>query len=566
MKKIFDNSCFLGYVNQVSPQGIKIHFPSSVLLNDFRHEGTFFNGANVGNFVVIEGVQYGFLARIIELSLPDSERKSIDEKSIHESDSIFHPLASAELLLSFNLFFPNKLEKTIAHFPHIGAKVFACSVEQLGKYIKTFGYQEDEEKNVYAELGVLTTLGLPCNVSINSIFNRHCAVVGTTGGGKSWTVARLIESVKNQTTNKVILIDATGEYCDIADENFTLAVNACFPYRQLTISDLFYLLRPTGQSQRPILLEAIRSLKLVELARLDTSHPDETGKLLIQDGCLIKEKQLKQPIKRYTYRQRGRLNDNLCSFNIHSLINQIRNECIYQGDEMRYAYFNQKDYDYQTSLICRIGELLSNQLFSRLLGLSGDNDLSPITQSIETFLLSDKNILRICFAQIPSAFSAKEIISNAIASFLLNLARNGKFVNNPIVVFVDEAHQFLNKNISDDFFSTQPLDAFDAIAKECRKYGLFLCLSTQMPRDIPIGTLSQVGTFIVHRLINDQDRKTIESACSSANRASLSLLPALGAGEALLLGVDFPMPLVLKIKTPTNRPNSRTPALVHRKK
>ena len=87
-----------------------------------------------------------------------------------------------------------------------------------------------------------------------------------------------------------------------------------------------------------------------------------------------------------------------------------------------------------------------------------------------------------------------------------------------------------------------------------------------MPRDIPIGTLSQVGTFIVHRLINDQDRKTIESACSSANRASLSLLPALGAGEALLLGVDFPMPLVLKIKTPTNRPNSRTPALVHRKK
>ena len=45
------------------------------------------------------------------------------------------------------------------------------------------------------------------------------------------------------------------------------------------------------------------------------------------------------------------------------------------------------------------------------------------------------------------------------------------------------------------------LDSFDQIAKECRKHGLFLCLATQMPRDIPQGTLSQMGTFIVHRLI-----------------------------------------------------------------
>lgn len=50
------------------------------------------------------------------------------------------------------------------------------------------------------------------------------------------------------------------------------------------------------------------------------------------------------------------------------------------------------------------------------------------------------------------------------------------------------------------------LDSFDQIAKECRKHGLFLCLATQMPRDIPQGTLSQMGTFIVHRLINPFDK------------------------------------------------------------
>lgn len=85
---------------------------------------------------------------------------------------------------------------------------------------------------------------------------------------------------------------------------------------------------------------------------------------------------------------------------------------------------------------------------------------------------------------------------------MLNRARNRDFQESPIVVLIDEAHQFLNKSIKDEHFDTKPLDAFDSIAKECRKYGLFLCIATQIPRDIPIGTLSQMGTFIVHQSFN----------------------------------------------------------------
>ena len=89
--------------------------------------------------------------------------------------------------------------------------------------------------------------------------------------------------------------------------------------------------------------------------------------------------------------------------------------------------------------------------------------------------------------------------------------------------------------------------------------GLFLCLATQMPRDIPPGTLSQMGTFIVHRLINPYDKEAIENACSSANKNSLSFLPILGESEAILMGVDFPMPVILKINKPSIEPHSKTP-------
>ena len=82
-----------------------------------------------------------------------------------------------------------------------------------------------------------------------------------------------------------------------------------------------------------------------------------------------------------------------------------------------------------------------------------------------------------------------------------------------------------------------------------------------MPRDIPDGTLSQMGTFIVHRLINEKDREKIHNACSEANKQSLSYLPILGEGVALLVSVGLPMPVMVKVKKPVREPDSKAPIL-----
>jgi DNA helicase HerA-like ATPase len=406
-------------------------------------------------------------------------------------------------------------------------------------------------------LGKLTSNDAECHISLNSLFGRHCAVVGTTGGGKSWTVSKLIESIITQTSNKVILIDATGEYHTLKSKSSILGTDSYFPYQKLSIPDLFYLLRPTGQSQRPILLEAIRSLKIVKIQ----NNGQNTYK---------KENQSKSAYITLYQQNIKTIEDNSCNFDINYLVSQIKEECVYQSgfsDLTKWGGADGKTYDYQTSLISRITDLLNTDIFNQLLGLQtvpkksdGTNYLS-IIKGIDTFLASTDSILRISFENIPSSFSAKEIVSNALAAYLLNKARKKDFEKSPVVLIIDEAHQFLNKNVRDEFFEIQSLDAFDLIAKECRKYGLFLCLATQMPRDIPIGTLSQIGTFIVHRLINEKDKQSIENAASSANKNALSFLPILGEGEALLVGVDFPMPLLVKIGTPITPPKSNTPRL-----
>lgn len=166
----FNHNYFLGYINEVTPQFVRVHFPSSILLEKFSHKGVFYAGGNVGNFIVVEGEEFGFLARIIEIQLPDGERKSISEKAIQHNDSAFHPSGKAELLLSFSVFEPHKTEKTVSKYPSIGAKVYSCSDEQIETYVREFGRKIDNTDNVYAELGKLTSNEAVCNVSINSIF------------------------------------------------------------------------------------------------------------------------------------------------------------------------------------------------------------------------------------------------------------------------------------------------------------------------------------------------------------------------------------------------------------
>ncbi|OAV71644.1 hypothetical protein Barb4_00521 [Bacteroidales bacterium Barb4] len=157
MMKPFNHNYFLGYVNEITPQYIKIHFPTSSLLARFHHEGVAYTGGNVGNFIVVEGDEYGFLSRIIELNLPDSERKAINEKAIEHDESDFHPSGKAELLLIFNVFEPDKIQKTVSKYPSIGAKVYSCSDEQIRQYVEKFGRKENESDNVYASIGKLTS-------------------------------------------------------------------------------------------------------------------------------------------------------------------------------------------------------------------------------------------------------------------------------------------------------------------------------------------------------------------------------------------------------------------------
>ncbi|WP_313138327.1 ATP-binding protein [Myroides sp.] len=571
----FQHSHFLGYVNHVSPSFIKIHFPSSILMKSFYHNSEILKGGLVGNYVVIEGEDKGFLCKLLEISLPEKERLELSEKTFSTKE--FHPTGRLEVLLSFDLFNPLDIEKGVNSLPLIGSKVFICSSEFLATHFKKFGVKtEDLETAPTIKLGnLIYDKNVPVDLSLQSLFARHCAVVGTTGGGKSFTISKFIEGII-ETNSKAIIIDPTGEYgsfdTNIKVESTKLITDSFFPYQNLTINDLFVLFRPSGQVQQPILLDAIKSLKLSKcLMDNKAAHTYQNDGLndifsfraqnvLINNGLIIKQDQFTAPFNNASYTYKTNIeNFNLNDFDISLLHKQIVNECFQVFNNRWSNNRDERNFSNSTSLIIRVNNVISNEKFSGMFGFNAPVTLNLI-DIIDIFLTnSDQNVLRISFEDVPYDFQAREILANALGRYLLNKSRTLVFRDKPLVLFVDEAHQFLNKKVKDEYFESTELSAFDSIAKESRKYGLFLCLATQMPRDIPIGTLSQMGTFVTHRLINHYDKEAISSACSTANKETLSFLPSLGSGEAIIMGVDFPMPLSIQIDRPLIEPKFDTP-------
>ena len=376
--KPFSHNYFLGYINEVTPQYIKIHFPSSILLNKFHFEGTSYTGGGVGNFVVIEGDEYGFLAQLTEVKLSDSEKKELTEKAIEHKDSDFHPIGKAELLLSFSVYEPQKIEKTVSKYPSIGAKVYSCSDDQIAKYVKQFGYKGNDD-NIYASLGRLTSNNVECKVALNSLFGRHCAVVGTTGGGKSWTISKLIEEITKETDNKVILIDATGEYEELVKykNQCVIGEKVYFSFKEMTNSDFCFLFREHSPNTSNALCEAINSLKLIYLNKFDGV---KIGKNVTEINRIITEN---------TSNLYG------TNFDIQELPNQIKNECVKQGWKGIYEEDTFK-LGYCSHLISRVNAFLQNSVIQKAFGINinkeGSKDINDIIEKYEPEVLSIEDL------------------------------------------------------------------------------------------------------------------------------------------------------------------------------
>jgi len=509
----------------------------------------------VGDFVFIDCELVKLLGRIVEVRIPDIERLTV-EPSLGKVPAT-HPIGRIQLLASVDQC-ESKLLRGLRVHPRIGDAVYLTDPELFGEMLS----------NALASGGTPTihvgTLDAGRGVSLRlqpeKVFGRHCGIFGATGGGKSWTLASLLEQIKSA-HGKAVLFDPTGEFADLPsisrsyafsdDEAGTTQVH--FPYRTTTEDDMFALFRPSGQSQGPKLREAIRSLKLV------AAVGGVSTVLSIYDNRLLtKREKSRAAFYSQVNLHRTSLHDANCNFEIDNLAEQLTAECVYTSDRDNHANFgglDQQALGYCEALIARIRTLVHSTELACLFQTVGPS----LADILDQFIANETDdIIRISFKSVRFEHNTREILMNVIGRFLLGRARSGVFRDTPLIAVLDEAHQFLGRTVGDEYASVR-LEAFGLIAKEGRKYGLTCVLATQRPRDVPADVLSQLGTLIVHRLTNDDDRLAVERACGDLDKNAALFIPTLAPGEAIIIGSDLPAPVPIMIHEPRPPPDSRGP-------
>lgn len=579
---LIDPSKRIGTVTRATASFVEVTLPSALAAAGRRGLA---KGA-VGEFVFIDCDRAAILGRITEVGVPERQRNSLDHQI--DSDPMVDPQGRIQLLATASKI-TQKVTRGIGTQPRVGDGVFLAEGRALSSAIKDAltGDIKGDGDPLLIELGHLSGLdGATLSIPPEKVFGRHCGVFGATGGGKSWTVSRLV----NETVRiggKCILFDPTGEFkgkvtgaCEFAfarDETLSNRL-VRFPSKNLSELDLNALLRPTGQSQGPTLRNAITSLRVARLLMADPTrfkrHKVKDSKALDVEvkskdgtfgfvrieanGTISKENQPRAPFRHAQLLLTDDLSSDVCDFDIGVLSRQIGKECLSPDTPKGTFGFHQQNLlTYNSTLIMRIETLLKSSDMTCFFSENGRD----ICDEIELFLNnSNANAMVLSFEHVSFKHDARALLLNALGRHLLTMARKGRFRSRPLVCFLDEAHQFIGRSVGDEANSVN-LDAFGLIAKEGRKYGLTTTIATQRPRDVPQDVLSQLGTLFVHRLTNDRDRETIERSCGDLDRSAAAFIPSLSQGEVIVVGPDLPAPLPLMMERPgkNQQPTSSGP-------
>jgi DNA helicase HerA-like ATPase len=123
----------------------------------------------------------------------------------------------------------------------------------------------------------------------------------------------------------------------------------------------------------------------------------------------------------------------------------------------------------------------------------------------------------------------------------------------PIHIILEEAHRYVQ---NDNDINILGYNIFDRITKEGRKYGVLLGLITQRPSELSNTALSQCSNFIAFRMFHPDDLKIISNISSNVSMETVEKLKNLTPGTAMVFGVSFKLPLIVKLDLPNPMPQS----------
>ena len=176
------------------------------------------------------------------------------------------------------------------------------------------------------------------------------------------------------------------------------------------------------------------------------------------------------------------------------------------------------------------------------------NEATDLLGKIDSFL-SNKNSLYIDASKIATSDGIGSMIIDLICNHIIDQKKDE--TKKPFVLYIDEVHRYVKPN-------QEYQTGLTMIAREGRKKGIFLFLTTQNPKDVPDVLLGQVGTMIIHRLTHSEELKAIQN---QVKQNTVSQIHNLNQGEAILTSINLIQDIHVRFIQSGRNHSSKTPIL-----
>lgn len=482
-------------------------------------------------------------------------------------------------------------QRGLSQYPTVGDEVHLVSEKELKNI---YG---QPNKPYFVKLGHISNAeSIPALVDVNKLITRHSAVVGTTGSGKSTTVASIINELSNPEkypSSRIIMLDLHGEYGQALQDRANIfkinfeeksklkEENFYIPYWALSFDELCSICFGdfNNEKDKNIVMERVQKHKIESLKK----YP--------RNGASIDSLSVDSPIPfslhklwyelyletfgTYYKGKGGKPTENL-AYEIDSEGNELKGNPEKGIPPIFKNLVTEKDEDKIFNLpgtlnigkqLLLLGTKLRIPRYDFIFKPGGwlpDEDGKikyDLDVLLKSWLGSSNPVSILDLSGVPT-----DILQTTIGALLRllyealfwarNLSQGAR--NRPLLIVMEEAHIYLNDNL--DGAASKIVQR---IVKEGRKYGIGAMIVSQRPSEINATILSQCGTFFALRLTNASDRSYITSALSDNLDGLTNMLPILRTGEAIILGEAVKLPMRTSITAPpeNRRPDSQDPII-----
>ena len=414
----------------------------------------------------------------------------------------------------------SSFRRGVTRYPIPGSEVFPVSTEDMRAI-----FAADDSPHI--EIGtVYPTEDIRGALYVDPMLSKHFAILGSTGTGKSTSVALILHRISQLSPEgHIVMIDPHGEYSAAfkdCGEIFNVD-NLQLPYWLLNFEEHCEVLLTTDGAERQ--RDADILAKCLLAARMKGKAAEQYGKVTVDSPLPY----LLSDLNAILVNEMGKLDR--------------------AGDTLPYARLKGK-----------LDELKADPRYTFMFsGMLVSDTMGSFLAKLFRLPAMGRPISIVDVSGVPSDVTS--VVVSVLARMVFDYAIWSRTeARRPLLLVCEEAHRYVPKD--EEARGQAVRKILERIAKEGRKYGVSLGLITQRPSDLAEGVLSQCGTIIAMRLNNERDQACVRSAMPEGARGFLDAIPALRNRECIVCGEGVAIPIRVRFDDlePEKRPASSDPS------